>query len=86
MKTSLKSTLIALSLLAISGVASAADSQPTKSVEDYTYATKLDIAKVISGPNLDYCGVQAVEMTYQDHSGKTHTLRYDEFGNGCNMG
>ena len=84
MKTSLKSTLIALSLLTISGAASAADEHSSKNVEDYTYASKLDIAKVVAGPNLDFCGIKPVQMTYQDHSGNTHTVRFEEFGSGCN--
>ncbi|MDB6142185.1 MAG: topoisomerase [Pseudomonas sp.] len=86
MKTSLKSTLIALSLLAVSGVASASSDKPVNPVEDYTYSTQLDIAKVISAPDLGFCGVQPVQMTYQDHSGTTHTVRYEEIGSGCNMG
>ncbi|MDB5983170.1 MAG: putative secreted protein [Pseudomonas sp.] len=86
MKTSLKSTLIALSLLAVSGMASAASDKPATHVEDYSYSSKLDIAKVVSAPDLGFCGVQPVQMTYQDHSGVTHTVRYEEIGSGCNMG
>lgn len=86
MKTSLKSTLIALSLLAVSGMASAASDRQVSQVEDYSYSTKLDIAKVIAAPDLGFCGVQPVQMTYQDHSGTTHTVRYEEIGSGCNMG
>jgi hypothetical protein len=88
MKTSLKSTLIALSLLAVSGAASAASdtSKSVNRVEDYSYSTQLDIARVIAAPDLGFCGIQPVQMTYEDHSGKTHTVRFEEFGSGCNMG
>lgn len=86
MKTSLKSTLIALSLLAVSGVASAASEKPVNPVEDYSYSTKLDIARVIAAPDLGFCGIQPVQMTYEDHSGQTHTVRFEEVGSGCNMG
>ncbi|MEB0040942.1 MULTISPECIES: DUF2790 domain-containing protein [unclassified Pseudomonas] len=85
MNTSLKSTLIAFSLLALSGAASAAgNDQKSAGVEDYSYTTKLDIAKVVAGPDLNYCGIQPVEMTYRDHTGNTHTVRYEAFGSGCN--
>jgi len=85
MKLSLKNTLIALSLLTISGVASASSDnlKTADKVEDYTYSTKLDIAHVISSPDLSFCGIRPVEMTYEDHMGNTHVMRYPVFGNGC---
>jgi Protein of unknown function (DUF2790) len=86
MKTSLKSTLIALSLLAVSGMAAASSDKSVNHVEDYSYSSKLDIAKVVSAPDLGFCGVQPVQMTYQDHAGATHTVRYEVIGSGCNMG
>jgi len=81
----MKNTLIALSLVALSAVASFAhaDAKPEANVEDYSYSTKLDIAKVISSPSLDFCGIQPVEMTYLDHMGKSHTLRYSVYGSSC---
>lgn len=83
----MKTTLIAFTLLALGCVATSANAglkpQPQGNVQDYTYGTKLDIAKVVSTPELNFCGVKPVEMTYVDHSGKTHTLRYEVNGTGC---
>jgi len=53
-------------------------------IEHYTYATHLDIAKVIAEdavPNV--CAVVPEHMTYEDSQGKRHVLEYLVMGNGC---
>ncbi|MBO4966611.1 MAG: DUF2790 domain-containing protein, partial [Pseudomonas sp.] len=56
-------------------------------VEHYTYATDLDIAKVISvSPAADVCEVVPAQMTYEDHQGQRHILEYRVMGNGCSNG
>lgn len=81
----MKTTLIALTLLTLSAVATAAsaNTQNMPPVENYTYTTKLDIAKVTHAPDLDFCGVKPVELGYIDHAGQSHNLRYQVFGNDC---
>lgn len=81
----MKSTLIALTLLTLSSVAGVANAglKTEGNVQDYTYSTKLDIAKVVSTSDLNFCGVRPAEMTYIDHMGKTHTVRYEVNGTGC---
>ncbi|SDH50521.1 DUF2790 domain-containing protein [Pseudomonas panipatensis] len=51
--------------------------------EDYHYGMRLDIAKVLRQPDLDFCGIREVEMLYLDHQGKRHLLRYPVWGQGC---
>jgi len=81
----MKTTLIAFTLLALGCVATGANAglKTQANVQDYSYGTKLDIAKVVSTPELNFCGVRPVEMTYVDHMGNTHTLRYEVNGTGC---
>lgn len=81
----MKTTLIALTLLTLSAVATAAsaNTQNMPPVENYTYATHLDIAKVTHTPDLDFCGVKPVELGYVDHTGQSHNVRYQVFGNDC---
>lgn len=71
-----------LSLCSLAGVANAGLKHDPK-VQDYTYGTRLDVAKVVATPELNFCGVRPVEMTYIDHMGKTHTVRYEVSGTGC---
>ncbi len=53
-------------------------------VEQYTYGSHLDIAKVIhQDPVPDVCGVVSVQMTYLDHQGQEHVMQYSVMGNGC---
>ncbi|HEX8595822.1 MAG TPA: DUF2790 domain-containing protein [Pseudomonas sp.] len=81
----MKTTLIALTLVTLGSVATVANAglKPVAAVQDYTYSTKLDIAKVVATPELNFCGVRPVEMTYIDHKGQVHTLRYEVNGTGC---
>jgi hypothetical protein len=81
----MKTIAIAFTLLTLGSAATVANAglKPQPDVEDYTYATKLDIARVVSTPQLNFCGVQPVEMTYIDHMGQSHTLRYEVNGTGC---
>ena len=82
--------LIALALMGISTLAAAdevhvAQAQPV--VEHYTYATDLDVAKVISvTPTADVCEVVPAQMIYEDHQGQRHILEYRVMGNGCSNG
>jgi len=83
-----KSKLIALTYIALSACAVNvfADNNRTQDVQDYTYDTKLDIAAVTMSPALDFCGVRPVVMSYVDHMGKPHNLRYQATGNACLSG
>ncbi|MDH0746963.1 DUF2790 domain-containing protein [Pseudomonas sp. GD03842] len=88
MKTSI--TLIALlgfsaAAMAQEGAVSAQAQQPI--VEQYSYVTHLDVAKVIAEDQVpDVCGVVPMHMTYQGSQGKRHTLAYQVMGNGCSNG
>ena len=84
-------TLIALFMVGVSGLSMAAEqvanNQEQPSVEQYTYGTHLDIAKVVSQSEVpDVCGVVPVQMTYEDHQGQQHTMEYQVIGNGCSRG
>jgi hypothetical protein len=81
--------LMALALISFSAVAAAAEPTAPEAgdVVEYTYSTHLDIAKVISmSETSDVCGVAPATMTYEDHEGKRHTLKYQVMGNGCSNG
>ena len=82
--------LIALALMGLSTLAMADDlkvAQPQPAVEQYTYATDLDIAKVINvSPVADVCGVVPAKKTYEDHQGQRHIIEYRVMGNGCTNG
>ena len=79
--------LIALALMGCSTLAAADElqvAQQQPAVEHYTYATDLDIAKVISvSPAADVCEVVPAQMTYEDHQGQRHTVEYQVMGDGC---
>ncbi|RAU45396.1 MULTISPECIES: DUF2790 domain-containing protein [unclassified Pseudomonas] len=81
----MKTTLIALTLTALSSIAltAQADVKTMPQVQEYTYGTRLDIAEVTKTPNLNFCGVRPVDLSYVDHMGKAHTLRYETIGNAC---
>ena len=56
-------------------------------VEDYTYSTKLDVAKVLSMSTIpEVCEVVPVKMEYEDSQGQRHILNYHVMGNGCSNG
>ena len=85
MKSLIALSLIGFSTLAAAGELQVAQQQPA--VEHYTYATDLDIAKVISvSPAADVCEVVPAQMTYEDHQGQRHILEYRVMGNGCSNG
>ncbi|MFC6340279.1 DUF2790 domain-containing protein [Pseudomonas karstica] len=54
-------------------------------VEQYTYGSHLDIAKVIHMEAIpdNICAVVPVQMTYMDHQGQEHVMQYSVMGNGC---
>lgn len=51
--------------------------------QDYHYGQKLDIKRVVQQPDLGFCGIREVEMTYEDSAGQRHRLRYPVWGQGC---
>nr|BFE94885.1 hypothetical protein GCM10020185_54210 [Pseudomonas brassicacearum subsp. brassicacearum] len=56
-------------------------------IEEYTYSTHLDIAKVISMSEIpNVCEVVPAKMEYDDSKGQRHILRYSVMGNGCSNG
>ncbi|MFK3797110.1 DUF2790 domain-containing protein [Pseudomonas sp. NPDC088444] len=77
--------LIALTFVALSACAANvfADNNQARDIQEYTYGTKLDIAEVTMSPDLNFCGVRPVVMSYVDHMGKPHNLRYEASGDGC---
>ncbi|MFC2971219.1 DUF2790 domain-containing protein [Azotobacter bryophylli] len=82
-------TLIALFMAGVSclsmAVEQTADAEEQPPVEQYSYSTHLDIAKVVSYSEVpNVCSVVPVQMTYDDHQGARHTIEYLVMGNGCN--
>lgn len=56
-------------------------------VEQYSYSTKLDVAKVISMSQIpNVCEVVPARMVYEDSQGERHTLEYRVMGDGCSNG
>lgn len=78
---------IALALLLGSlGAQAYAQSAPTQNpaVEQYDYATRLDVAHVISITEpANECAPVPVQMTYEDSQGQRHVLQYQIMGTGC---
>ncbi|GGJ83764.1 DUF2790 domain-containing protein [Pseudomonas matsuisoli] len=81
MKThSVVSALIA-SLIAPAVFASSSPSAADVPVVDYRYGMKLDIEKVVHRTdNSKKAGVVPTIVTYQDHSGAVHKVRFLEWG------
>lgn len=84
--------LLALALSSLCATAMA-DEIPTDvasqslPVEQYTYSTNLDIAKVISISEVpSVCEVVPARMEYEDSKGARHILQYSVMGNGCSNG
>lgn len=74
-------TLIAASFIMVGSQMAFAD-EPA--VEQYSYSSHLDIAKVIHmDPVPDVCEVVPVHMTYLDLQGQQHVMEYRVMGNGC---
>jgi len=84
MKSTLRICINCVSLVALAVFAAnaSADIKNMSAVQDYAYGTKLDIAEVTHTSSLGFCGVQPVEMSYTDHMGAAHTLRYEAEGTG----
>lgn len=83
----MKVSMLVLALFGFSSVVMAQDSTTTPPVEQYTYASHLDVAKIISeDPVPDVCAVVPAHMTYQDSQGKQHILQYEVMGSGCSNG
>jgi len=86
--------LVVMALSSVCATAALADEAPTELagknapiVEDYTYSTHLDIAKVLSMSNVpNVCEVVPVKMEYEDSQGQRHILNYHVMGNGCSNG
>ncbi|WP_095051589.1 DUF2790 domain-containing protein [Pseudomonas sp. Irchel s3b2] len=83
----------ALLVLALSSLCATAmaDEVPTdvaqQPIEEYTYSTHLDIAKVVSMSEIpNVCEVVPAKMEYDDSKGQRHILRYSVMGNGCSNG
>ncbi len=74
-------SLVAASCVMLGSQLAFAD-QPA--VEQYSYSTHLDIAKVLHQDTIpNVCAVVPVRMTYLDHQGKQHVMQYSVMGNGC---
>ena len=81
MKNLIALVLAGFTTLAVAGETSSVQ-QPE--VEQYSYGTKLDIARVISLSTIpDVCEVVPATMTYEDSQGQRHTLEYQAMGDGC---
>ncbi|MCX9154417.1 MULTISPECIES: DUF2790 domain-containing protein [Pseudomonas] len=86
--------LVAMALSSLFATTVLADEAPTELagqnapiVEDYTYSTHLDVAKVVSMSNIpEVCEVVPVKMEYEDSHGQRHILNYHVMGNGCSNG
>jgi hypothetical protein len=91
-KPVMKAALVVMALCGFSAAAMAQDgpsesSSQAQPVEQYTYSTHLDIAKVISVDEVpNVCSVVPQHMTYEDSQGKRHVLEYQIMGNGCSNG
>ena len=81
--------VLALSSVCLSTFADEANTQAAQQpvVEHYSYASELDIAKVISMSEVpSVCEVVPARMVYEDSQGIKHTLEYRVMGNGCSNG
>jgi hypothetical protein len=90
--TNMKAALLVMALCGFSAFAMADENTNQAAtqnipVEQYTYGTHLDIAKVISMTEIpDVCHVVPARMVYQDSKGVEHILQYQVMGNGCENG
>ena len=86
--------LVGMALSSLCATAALADEAPTELagqnapiVEDYTYSTHLDVAKVLSMSEVqNVCEVVPAKMEYEDSQGQRHILNYKIMGNGCSNG
>jgi Protein of unknown function (DUF2790) len=87
MKASLLFLLMGVSAVSMAGEMQEQTAQQQSSVEQYSYATKLDIASVKSISSVSAaCGTTPVDMTYLDSKGQQHTVEYLVVGDGCANG
>ena len=57
---------------------------PQTPIEEYTYSSDLDIAKVVSMSEVpNVCEVVPARMEYEDSKGQRRILQYSVMGNGC---
>ncbi|MEE4688977.1 DUF2790 domain-containing protein [Pseudomonas alliivorans] len=88
----MKASFAILALCGLSTLAMAEESQTKVAaqqarVEEYTYGTHLDIARVISTSQIpNVCQVVPARMIYEDSHGKQHIMSYQVMGNGCSNG
>lgn len=88
----MKISLLVLALCGFSTFAMAEESQAKVNaqqarVEQYTYGSHPDIARVISVSSVpNVCKVVPMRMTYEDSSGQQHVMGYEVMGNGCTNG
>jgi hypothetical protein len=90
----MKAALVVLALCGFSTLAMAEESeakvaaqQQRVAVEQYTYSSHPDIAKVISVDEVpNVCRVVPEHMTYEDSKGQRHIMEYQVMGNGCSNG
>ena len=82
--------VLALSSVCLTAMAEEVNTQaahPQPAVEQYSYSSELDIAKVISMSEIpSVCEVVPAQMVYLDSHGMQHTLEYRVMGNGCSNG
>ena len=87
MKALLVLALSSLCATALADEVSTDVAQQQPVVEQYTYATHLDIAKVVSMSEVpNVCEVVPMKMEYEDSKGQRHILSYSVMGNGCSNG
>ncbi len=88
----MKVSMLVLALCGFSTLTMAEESnakveQQQARVEQYTYSSHPDIAKVISVSEIpDVCAVVPARMTYLDSQGQQHIMAYQVMGNGCSNG
>jgi hypothetical protein len=76
--------LCGFSTLALAEESAAKVAAQQARVEQYTYGSHLDIAKVISVSTIpNVCEVVPMRMTYEDSKGQQHVMGYKVMGNGC---
>ncbi|MDF0733166.1 DUF2790 domain-containing protein [Pseudomonas entomophila] len=84
MKPLLILALVGMSSFALAHEANATSTEP---VVQYEYGMHLDIKRVINLSGIpETCQVEPATMTYEDHQGQVHTIRYRVMGEGCNQG
>lgn len=79
--------LCGFSFFALVSGAQASDQASAPAVTEYTYGTKLDIAKVVNVSDSsavdNVCEVVPANMTYIDHQGQRHTIEYRVMSGAC---